>query len=521
MRSLGQRLDSRVEVNVGMELTLPQVVGLKVIPVERTPQASWRKSGRLAKRAGDLKLLEDFSTKKKVCSFRTAEGSPPVLVRKSDTVDSDLSDDARENIVKDVLYVEANRAQFESARKSRGRPCSAASIVADRYGVSKSTVLRVIKRDKETSSSNSKSRSGRPPIPAETVRQIYNENNNRGGATSRTIHSALVENLNDSAPSLATVKNYIRKGYIAPLSIRPVLNDKKRADRLTFALEVLEKKDEVVCHLDECYIRYDENKFGMIFESKEAFLARGIQLIREETYHGHEPKIMIFGAVVAPAEAPQGLPEPPASQCGFFHFSRVQKEGVYKRAVKHKNIVMGDPKFDDIIMGGEIYYTEIVGKDGLLDRLEERYGVYGVGRDYVIFIQEDGAGGHGFNNRAGGKPSDVHIKLENACKARGFEMRKQPANSPDFNLLDLGVWWSLKASVRQRLHEIKVVTKASEGFVRDEIWKFFIDAAEKFPYERLWNIAKAHETNLAEVIRAKGAHLVKQPHAGIRKTFGT
>ena len=73
----------------------------------------------------------------------------------------------------------------------------------------------------------------------------------------------------------------------------------------------------------------------------------------------------------------------------------------------------------------------------------------------LVRIQQDNAGGHGFNNFKGGRPTEPQRRMVEHMRARGYLVYRQPRNSPEFNMLDLGFWNSIKQAVRQRSGEIR------------------------------------------------------------------
>ena len=59
-------------------------------------------------------------------------------------------------------------------------------------------------------------------------------------------------------------------------------------------------------------------------------------------------------------------------------------------------------------------------------------------------IQMDNAGGHG-------RKEDIE-RYESGLLDKGFKVNFQPSNSPDLNVLDLGVWRGLQAEVDKLLY---------------------------------------------------------------------
>lgn len=88
-----------------------------------------------------------------------------------------------------------------------------------------------------------------------------------------------------------------------------------------------------------------------------------------------------------------------------------------------------------------------------------------------VRIQQDNAGGHGFNNFQGGKPTGHQRRLVETMLQRGYCVFSQPRNSLEFNMLDLGFWNSIKSAVRQRTHEIQSLPNQTHGLIQQNMWK--------------------------------------------------
>jgi hypothetical protein len=145
---------------------------------------------------------------------------------------------------------------------------------------------------------------------------------------------------------------------------------------------------------------------------------------------------------------------------------------------------------------------------GLLE-LAESYG------DLEI-IQEDGAPGHGYNNKREGRPPTAeHDRFSAAAQAKGLEVERQSPNSPELNDLDLGIWWALDAAKEKCYKDFLPRMRKDE--LLDKLWQCIVDAWEALPPESLFSIAE-HKVDVATcVIENNGAKMRKEPHASARK----
>lgn len=168
----------------------------------------------------------------------------------------------------------------------------------------------------------------------------------------------------------------------------------------------------------------------------------------------------------------------------------------------------------------------VVKTDGLVeDRRGTSGGSAGARRSSraagQVRLQEDGAGGHGFSGWHGGKETDEHAKLVAACKARGVLLEKQPPNSPETNLCDLGLWRLLKAAVERRRAEVPAYTGSNTDEVEAALWRIVKEEWAAIEPRKLFNIAMVKEAVFEFVVEAEGGELGRDPHVKVRRMFGT
>jgi len=137
-----------------------------------------------------------------------------------------------------------------------------------------------------------------------------------------------------------------------------------------------------------------------------------------------------------------------------------------------------------------------------------------------VRVQQDNAGGHGFNNLQGGKPTKAQLRMVETMRGRGYCVHSQPRNSPEFNMLDLGFWNSIKTAVRQRTHEIQVLPNPTHGLIQQKLWEIVKQVAKEYDPNKLFSIAIQKQVLMEECIRLNGGPIVKEPHIGIRQFWG-
>ena len=143
------------------------------------------------------------------------------------------------------------------------------------------------------------------------------------------------------------------------------------------------------------------------------------------------------------------------------------------------------------------------------------------GRNHIS--QEDGAPGHGYNNKANnekdgrpGKATGHHARYEAAAKAAGIDIDKQSARTPEGNGHDLGAWSMQATGVVGRYYEFVPYFKKKPDLL-NLLWKVIEEEFWAMPPEKIFSIFEHKIDVCKEIIRLEGAALRKEPHAGARK----
>ena len=118
------------------------------------------------------------------------------------------------------------------------------------------------------------------------------------------------------------------------------------------------------------------------------------------------------------------------------------------------DVEAGEWRDVDCAMDGEMYYHIHVNR-GCLKAMRD-YSTSAKNRGPAV-VQNDGAPGHAYNNKAAGenglpgKKTKWRDELEKiADESYRIIFKKQSAHSPELNVLDLGVWSMLASAVRKR-----------------------------------------------------------------------
>jgi len=103
---------------------------------------------------------------------------------------------------------------------------------------------------------------------------------------------------------------------------------------------------------------------------------------------------------------------------------------------------------------------------------------------------------------------------------RGYVVTCQPRNSPEFNMLDLGFWNSIKCRVRQRSFEIQQLDNPTEALIQKRLWLIVKQVVAEYDPHKLFGIAVQKQVLMEECMRLEGGPMVKEPHWGMGKFWG-
>jgi transposase len=285
--------------------------------------------------------------------------------------------------------------------------------------------------------------------------------------------------------STATVKKimdhleYAKKSRI----IRPFLTEEHKAERLNWAkkwskVDFFDEK-VVVVHIDEkCFYAFSNR-------GKVAYMPPGMDpkplyaLSKTQI-----PWVMFLGAVAAPRDD-VGFD----GKIGLWH---VGEEKVAQR--KSKFHERGDVYYINANMDGDLFLEMV--KDKLIPAIIKKCQWA-----KKVIVQLDSAGGHRV-----GETLEAFNKIGKKSKPP-IEFITQPTRSPDTNVLDLGIWNSMKS----RVAEVRYDRKATES-MNQRIINAVSDMWEDYDPAKLNNIFITLTAVLEEIEKDKGGNSFKQPH---------
>lgn len=285
--------------------------------------------------------------------------------------------------------------------------------------------------------------------------------------------------------SVATVKEIMDHLEYSKKSraVRPFLTEEHKSERLKWAKEWVNYDffdgDEVVVHIDE------KNFYAFSAKGRTAYMPPGVDpkplyaLSKTQI-----PWVMFLGAVAAPRED-KGFD----GKIGLWH---VGEEKEAKRRSKYHE--RGDVYMVNINMDGDVF-MEMMTENVIPAILQKCSWAK------KVIVQMDSAGGHRIGetlaalNKIGKKQSPK------------IEFRTQPTRSPDVNVLDLGIW----NSMRSRVPEIRYDRTATES-ITQRIIDAVMDMWEKYDSAKLHNIFITLNAVYEEIIAHDGGNSFKQPH---------
>ena len=332
------------------------------------------------------------------------------------------------------------------------------------------------------------------------------------------------------------------------------INDLDGRERFARSLESL-------VDVDEMYLVYSPGTGNLYFLPEDLNEMNNLNelLIIKDEWKQNPPKILLFGAVTAPRLLNARISHLEGAKFdekkrGIIQIRRVRSVTKYQRTSKHHK--KGDLKFQNCSVSGSVFEHLMVGPKGLGDHLDEYYNeteddgirvtAWGIPIELVeasasmqptkstltpskplvqihgniVRIQQDNAGGHGFNNLKGGLPTEFQKRMIESMRSRGYLVYRQPRNSPEFNMLDLGFWNSIKQVVRQRSGEIRKLENPSESRIQAKLWELVKEVVDSYDPAKLFSIAVQKQVLMHECVLTNGGTIGREPHAGVRKFWG-
>lgn len=359
--------------------------------------------------------------------------------------------------------------------------------IGENYGVGNGRNVRYLseKVDKRGSLLR-KAGSGRPPVvssridvqeffAAQAVEWEYD-------FTFEAMANALKNEFN--VGSVSTVKAIMKhlEYRSARRIVRPFLTPEHKLARLAWAQRWkgfnFTDTDTVVIHIDEkCFYAFDAR-------GKVVYLPPGVDPKPMYALSKTQiPWVMFLGVIAAP--------RPKRSfdgKIGLFHVG--EPKIAQKNSKYHEK---GEEYWANINMDGDVF----------MEMMKEKVIPATLAKcpwAKKIIIQMDSAGGHRIKESVGFLNS-----LGSKTKIR-IEFVTQPCRSPDTNVLDLGIWNSMKSRVIEQKY-----MKNSDLSMNQRIINAVIEMWENYDPEILTSIFQTLTAILYEIEKAEGGNSFKQP----------
>lgn len=109
-------------------------------------------------------------------------------------------------------------------------------------------------------------------------------------------------------------------------------------------------------------------------------------------------------------------------------------------------------------------------------------------------------------------------KLISDCRERGYELVKQPRNSPCTNIWDLGLFHALKSALQARGCEVGTFDNKNKNQIQAELWRIVKDTWAKLDPHSIFNISTQRRAVLEAILENDGRE-VREVHTDIRRTL--
>lgn len=360
------------------------------------------------------------------------------------------------------------------------------TIIAKRYKVSRWTVDDLWQRGMSGSEpeevwnnlkSKKKGRVGRKKLDMEKVISVLRELPIRKRRTYR--HAC-----KEIGCSYNALWNAVRRGDIIRRcsGLRPTLTNKNKKERLEFCFRFMDpdtKKFHSIhdrIHVDEKWFYLKEGKLTALLAPDEVMPHRHVQSKRFIT------KIMFICAVARPRFDQYGkvLFD---GKIGFWAFA---EEVPAQRS--SKNRPRGTLELKPVNVNTEVYRNMLL--ENLIPAIKNKWP----SRRTPVYVQQDGAPAHVEDN-------DLQVVYQGNKYSWNINLDTQPPNSPDFNILDLGLFRSLQSTTWDTdMHNIREIVETAE------------DAYNKLDSHTLNDTFLSLQNHMHSSMLVGGGNNYKEPH---------
>ena len=310
----------------------------------------------------------------------------------------------------------------------------------------------------------------------------------------RTRVAAVAKHL-DVAPS--TVQLYIKKGMIkrSKAWVSPNLTTKHKLNRLRFIQSYINPTATIggkYFYYDmRSTFHLDEKWFFICRTSKGYYLTPEEKAPAQKVHHKkHISKVMFLCTVARPMLANGRYTD---GKVGCWPVGELKQQQKVS-----KNAAAGTWKFVNETIDYEGYKRMLIDKvlPALRAGCPRSLSHSANGQPKILYLQDDGAGAHG-------KLAEDPEFLA-ACTADGFhfQLRRQPSQSPDLNVLDLGFFNHLQSLTWRRK-----IFKSPEGLIK-AVYRAWLDS----PNEALNDVFLTLQSIMTATIEVGGDNNYKFPH---------
>lgn len=409
---------------------------------------------------------------------------------------ADHTEDERKSIISHLL--ERGNTENGEFRLARGAQIEVAKI----FDCAPSTINRIWKRAKASRDNPSiqayratpqkKSNCGRPPLyDREELSRALAELPQNERATIR----AMAKSLGIPKSTLFDIKSE-DNDYIMPHtnSLKPFLTHENELTRLLYAsLEVERKPNGGFRFRDgEDVVHIDEKWFFLTKEIYRYYIGKGEKPKHRTSKHkNHIVKVMFLAATARPRYDAAG-------NCtfdgkiGLWPFV----EHVRAQRSSHRRTA-GTWETKPITVNKSTYKRFVI--DKVIPAIKEKWPRDNNIQRFTVRLQHDNAKSHFFEE----DEDWVQCCFENWRLWR-FELKEQPANSPDCNILDLGFFRALQSLQFSRGPSANI----------DELIANVIATWNAYEARKIYYVFLTHQSCMAEIIKSNGGNRYSIPHMG-------
>ena len=315
--------------------------------------------------------------------------------------------------------------------------------------------------------------------------------------------------------SKTTIFNMVQEGAIKVHSsaLKPTLSEAQKHERILYCLSMINRPRSIVqaadgntrhpafepavfmrrpLHFQDQYntVHVDEKWYHLIEDGTRYLLVDGEAAPDRRVRHKkYIEKIMFLCAVARPRRLSDGTWFD--GKLGIWPFGHM---GAAK--IDSKNRLAGTPEWVNVKIDRDEYRSMML--NNVIPAIIQKFPGFGGRTQPVIRIQQDGAPVHIAND----DPTWLE-ELQALGVDKQIDLYTQPSQSPDLNILDLGIFNAVQARYRQEVPRTKL-----------DIIRCVNKAFNEFPREKLNDIWLTHMNVMNEILLSNGDNDYTLPHMG-------